>query len=193
MSSDSMPDVNGAGEAVRLLPADASHAGLWLKWRAQEQARRHMPLAPSSVGKLAERLAACTADLSDRSKGEYRWIIALGGEVVGTVAALAPSWEQGYTEITYMVAAEYHGRGVGSRAVALLLDALFRETELQRIFAVISADNVASRKLVERFGFKLEGVMREHFLIGGRRVDQTVYGLLRREYSAPQRTAGRRD
>lgn len=172
---------DGAIQSVRLVPAGAEHAPLWQEWRGQAAARRYMPLAPASVEQLAARLSACAGTLSDRSKSEYRWMVEADGEVVGTVAATNTSWGSGYAEIAFMLSEAVHGRGVGTRAVALLLRTLFEETELYRVFATISADNVASQRLVERLGFRLEGVLRQHYVIGGRRVDQMIFGLLRPE------------
>jgi ribosomal-protein-alanine N-acetyltransferase len=109
-------------------------------------------------------------------------MVQLGDEVIGTLSAMNPSWGMGYIEIGYMLAASHHGRGLGTRAVALLVAKLFRETELYRIFATISVENIASIKLLERLGFIREGVLREHYLIQGRRVDEAIYGLLRHEW-----------
>ncbi|HYP53066.1 MAG TPA: GNAT family protein [Pyrinomonadaceae bacterium] len=168
---------------LRLLPMRAEHAAAWLRWREQAASQRFNPLLHLPVEHLARRLAAvCTSDLRDRARGEYRWLVAEGDEPAGTVAATNVSWGMGYAEISYMLDEARHGRGLGTRAVALLVDKLFRETDLQRLYALISPENTPSLRIVERLGFTREGLMREHYLIQGRRVDELVYGLLRREW-----------
>lgn len=169
--------------ALRLLPMGAEYAAAWLRWRGQESSQRFNPLLPLPESYLAQRLSnVCTSDLSNRKRVEYRWVVDLRGEPVGTVAAVSPSWSMGYAEIGYMLAEEYQGRGLGTRAVALLVGKLFEETDLHRLFAMISPENVASLRLIERLGFTHEGRMREHYLIQGRRVDEMIYGLLRGEW-----------
>ena len=171
---------------LRLIRALPEHAAAWMRWRGEDDSRRFNPLLPLSLEELARRLAGYYgSDLRDRTRAEYRWMIEFGDEVIGTVSAMNPSWTMGYIEIGYMLAASHHGRGLGTRAVALLVEKLFRETDVHRIFATISVENVVSLKLLERLGFVREGVLREHYLIGGRRVDEALYGLLRREWKSP--------
>lgn len=171
---------------MRLLPMGAEHAAVWMRWREQTSSQRFNPLLRLPADYLAHRLATiCTADLSDRKRNEYRWLVDLRGEPVGTVAVMSPSWHMGYAEIGYMLSEAHQGRGLGTRAVALLIDKLLRETDLHRIYAMICPENTASIRLVERLGFVREGMMREHYLIQGRRVDEVIYGLLRREWQPP--------
>ena len=168
---------------LRLISARPEHAAAWMRWRGEAASQRFNPLLPLPLEELAERLSNYySSDLRDRARAEYRWMIQLGDEVIGTVSAMNPSWNMGYVEIGYMLAASHHGRGWGTRAVALLVDKLFHETNLYRLFATISVENVASIKLLERLGFTREGLMREHYVIQGRRVDEVLYGLLRPEW-----------
>jgi [ribosomal protein S5]-alanine N-acetyltransferase len=170
---------------VRLIPARPEHAQAWHVWRGEEASQRFNPLFPLPVEELARRLATfCSGDLRNRQHTEYRWMVALGDEVIGTVSAMNPSWGMGYVEIGYMLGERYHGRGYGRRAVALLVEKLFSETRLHRVYATVSVENASSIRLLERLGFTREGVMREHYLIQGRRVDEVIYGLLRPEWEA---------
>ena len=169
---------------MRLMPARPAHAPLWHGWRGEAASQRFNPLFPLSVEELSRRLASYNAsDFSDRRLSEYRWMVELGGEVIGTVSAMNPSWTMGYVEIGYMFGEKYHGRGHGTRAVALFVEKIFRETNLHRVYAAVSVENTASVRLLGRLGFTREGVMREHYLIQGRRVDEIIYGLLRHEWN----------
>ena len=84
-------------------------------------------------------------------------------------------------EIGYGVAEEHHRKGIGTNAVRLLVDKVFSETHLRKLFAHVHSGNTASCRLLERIGFKREGVLREHYLVNGMPVDEVFYGLLRRE------------
>ena len=170
---------------VRLVPALPRHAALWHGWREEAASQRFNPLFRLTVEDLEKRLRSyCASDLTDRRRTEYRWMVEANDQVVGTVSAVNPSWSMGYVEIGYMLAEEHHGRGLGTRAVALLVEKLFGETKLHRVYATVSVENLASIRLLERLGFRREGVMREHYLIQGRRVDEVIYGLLRHEWEA---------
>ena len=63
-------------------------------------------------------------------------------------------------------------------------DVGFAEMGLNRIEATIGPENTRSVNVVERLGFRKEGLLRERFFYGGRRRDELVYGLLRSDREA---------
>ena len=75
------------------------------------------------------------------------------------------------------------GRGVGTDAQRLTIARAFDEFGAHRVLELILADNERARKVVERLGFKLEGMMRGHVRRGGRLLDVAVYGLLPEDFS----------
>ena len=54
--------------------------------------------------------------------------------------------------------------------------------DLNRIHACPWAENVASVRLLEKLGFRREGVLREEHWEEGAFHDEALYALLRREY-----------
>lgn len=70
----------------------------------------------------------------------------------------------------------------------MVLDRLFAEGQ-RRVFADTDPENRASRALLERLGFALEGVLRAEWEthIGVR--DTALYGLLAREWRGRERLA----
>ncbi|MDI1448009.1 GNAT family protein [Polyangium sp. 6x1] len=172
---------------VQLVPPRAAHAPLWFGWRSETHAQRHMPIEPWSVDALRRRLVASTPDLADPEKQEHRWIVQWQDECVGIVSILRPSFRLGHAELSYHVAQAHHRRGIAPQAVAALIDRVFEQTDLARLHAYISEPNRPSRRVAEKLGFVHEGTLREHFMIHGRRVDQCVYGLLRREWSSSRK------
>lgn len=69
------------------------------------------------------------------------------------------------------------GRGVGTEAQRLTIARAFDELGVHRVIEFILADNKAARRVVERLGFELEGMMRGHVRRGERLLDVAVYGL----------------
>lgn len=64
-------------------------------------------------------------------------------------------------------------------AVAAATDYAFRELGLLRVFAVPFAHNVASARVLERAGYRLEGTMRRSAVKDGAVLDQHLYAALR--------------
>lgn len=168
---------------IRLLPALPEHVDAWMALRDEPISRSLLPLEPCTRESLLERLQHTTSDLADPNATSFRWMVELDGRIVGTVAARELSRFHGRVEIGYMLSGAYHRKGIGTRAVTIVLDRLFDAWPfLHRVWLTTSADNVASQALAGKLGFSLEGVMREHFLINGQRKDQEIWGLLRSEW-----------
>jgi ribosomal-protein-alanine N-acetyltransferase len=66
----------------------------------------------------------------------------------------------------------------------MAVERLFSMPFLHRVWLGTSGHNLASQKLARKLGFTLEGVMRDHHVIDGKREDRQVWGLLRPEWEA---------
>ncbi len=73
-------------------------------------------------------------------------------------------------------------KGFMSEALKPILDYGFRKMNLLRIEAFISPENAASLKLVEKFGFQKEGILKEHYYKNNIMEDSAVFSLLHRNY-----------
>lgn len=170
---------------IRLVPALPEHLDAWLALRADPVARRLLPMEDYTRASLLKRLLATSGDLSSPHATSFRWMVEHDGQIIGTLSARELSRKHGRVEVGYMLASAYHGRGLGTRAVSLLLDLLFGAWPfLRRVWLTTAADNLASQGLARKLGFRMEGLMREHYLINGQRKDQQVWGLLRPEWEA---------
>ncbi len=88
-------------------------------------------------------------------------------------------------EVGFLFAPEAHGRGFATESLRAVCDFAFTTGEIRRLIATVTVGNSASRRVLEKAGFALEGELRESFLIGGRWHNDWVLGLLRREYQRP--------
>ena len=72
------------------------------------------------------------------------------GVVVGNIG----KWEHdGRPEVTYWIGREHWGRGIATRALGELL----RLYTVRPVYAAAAADNVASRRVLEKCGFAADG------------------------------------
>lgn len=78
----------------------------------------------------------------------------------------------------YWVDQAVAGRGVASLAVALVCDHAFGPAGLHRLQADIRPENGPSRRLVERLGFRAEGLFHDYLDIDGEWRDHLCYALL---------------
>lgn len=75
-----------------------------------------------------------------------------------------------------------HRLGIASKVYKLLLRYCFLELDLKCIYARVLSNNIPSRGLHEKAGFKLDGVLRSRVYKQGERLDFYEYSILKEEY-----------
>lgn len=87
-------------------------------------------------------------------------------------------------EFGYYLPEQNRGRGYGTVMAGLFLAKAFQDEELplNKLYATTSSGNLPSCGLLRKLGFSLDGRMRDHYWIGGRKYDQMVFSLLKREW-----------
>ena len=84
-------------------------------------------------------------------------------------------------ELGYWIAPEERGKGYATEAAELGLVHGFDELGLHKIWARTVAENEASQRVLEKLGFRQEGVLREHYYGFQDYVDECRFGLLASE------------
>jgi RimJ/RimL family protein N-acetyltransferase len=103
---------------------------------------------------------------------------AATGRLLGSIGLGRES--DGVCEIGYWIRADARGGGVMTRALVLLSRAALARDEVERVQLRADVENVSSRRVAEKAGFRLEGVLRSaHWNARlGRRQDWALYSLL---------------
>lgn len=76
------------------------------------------------------------------------------------------------------------GKGVMTEALTLFVEYLFFSKTINRIELVAAVENAASRRVAEKCGFTLEGILRSVLTHQGKNLDMALYALLRDEAAA---------
>ena len=150
------PDDIPALMAIERLPGYDALVGRW------EEARHRAEMARPSVRYFALREA--------------------GGGLAGFAIVLGLDDPDGKAHLKRIAVAE-PGRGAGARLLAGLIDALYAETEINRLDLDVFVGNERAKRAYEKAGFTAEGVLREHHRTadGGYR-DVWLMSILRREW-----------
>ena len=80
--------------------------------------------------------------------------------------------------IGYIIDPAHHRQGIATEAVSAMLGFCFGELGLHRVQAFIHPDNTASRTLVEKLGFRCEGLLRDNLRVGDEWRSDLLYALL---------------
>ncbi|TYO89115.1 ribosomal-protein-alanine N-acetyltransferase [Oceanicella actignis] len=81
--------------------------------------------------------------------------------------------------VGYWIAAEQAGRGLMTEALSAARDHAFGRMDLSRLEAACLPENARSRRVLERCGFKYEGVAQAYLQIAGRWRNHVLYAALR--------------
>ena len=121
-----------------------------------------------------------TAMLCADKSAVFAYAICLEDRAVGSIGAFRQSNIHFRTaELGYYLAREYWGRGIVTEAVRQLCERVFAQTDILRIYAVPFSDNVGSRRVLEKAGFQLEGILCRNACKNGRVLDMALYALTR--------------
>lgn len=85
-------------------------------------------------------------------------------------------------EIGYFVGESYWGRGIATQAIPLMLAEGFKNPRIYRVFAGVFSYNPASVKVLEKVGFRDEGVALGAISKNGKIYDEFRYAMLRSEF-----------
>lgn len=69
-------------------------------------------------------------------------------------------------------------KGLGTILQRMLVNYAFNNLSLNKLTSHIDEQNMASRRVKEKLGFKLEGIIRQDKLLNGSLIDRYYYGLL---------------
>jgi [ribosomal protein S5]-alanine N-acetyltransferase len=188
MSAPGWPAVLRDGD-VTLRPLRTRDRSAWIESR-----RRNVewlrpweatpPGGPSTFGDSAAVFTAMTRRLrSDARRGiALPFVILVDGNFAGQINAagiVRGSMESAH--VGYWVDQRVAGRGVMPTAVALVVDHCFSSVGLHRIEVNIRPENVASRRVVEKLGFRDEGIRERYLHISGDWRDHLTFALVREE------------
>jgi ribosomal-protein-serine acetyltransferase len=158
-------DESDAGELYALIDANRLHLARWMPFVGQTRA-------------VADSLAFIRT--ARRQLEEHRGTqfgVLVGENLVGVAGFHRIDWASRSTSIGYWLAEDAQGAGTMTLATATLVDQAFDTWELDRVEIRAGVENVRSRAIPARLGFREEGVLPAAERIGERVIDHVVYSI----------------
>jgi len=150
--------------------------------RSSEKVMRYIqrPLAQSE----AEVRMQIEEQLQAQAAGKIVvWAIAnLNDQLIGIAGYWRMQLDHHRSEVGYLIDAPYHGQGYGTETLRAVIDFGFKVLKLHKIEADVDPENIASLKLLKRFGFQHEALFRENRFFDGKFYDSCWLGLLENEW-----------
>jgi RimJ/RimL family protein N-acetyltransferase len=180
------------GARVRLGPIEPEHLPNYCRWFADPEVTRYLardtPPTLQEEQAWLERVAA--------SQSELIWAVFAEDQHIGSVGLHEIDWRHRHAATGTMIGEKrWWGRGIGTEAMGLRTRFAFEELGLQKLVTRVVVGNQASRRALERVGYRTVGVHRRHEYRHGEWVDVWIGELLRQDWSGlfsspPPRAAG---
>ena len=132
----------------------------------------------------ANHMAAFTArDPTDREAFTAHWkkimadpeliqkAIVCDGQVVGSIGSYD---ESGKPEVTYWIGTPYWGQGIATRALKAFLEQV---NTVRPIYARVAKDNLGSRRVLQKCGFKVIGESKGFAKARGEEIEELLFEL----------------
>lgn len=103
-------------------------------------------------------------------------------KLAGCIGLHGVNWHDRNAEIGYWLGQTYTGKGIMTRACRAVVDLLFVEYKMHRVEIRCVTENIKSRAIAERLGFRQDGILRDEMWLHTRFVDHVVYSLLENEW-----------
>lgn len=135
------------------------------------------PGGPSTFGQFVSQMTRLA-----RQGSALPWIVRFGpnrnAPLVGQVTVSGiTGGSAGWAQIGYWIDRDYAGRGITPLAVAMASDYCWNVMGLHRIEIAIRPENTSSLRVVEKLGFRHEGLRPGYLHISGDWRDHEVFAL----------------
>lgn len=111
-------------------------------------------------------------------KESYFFTILADGKIAGEIMLENPSTCRSTYTVGFDVGHDFWGQGICTEALKQMVRFGFNELKIHKIVGDNDSDNPASGRVLEKAGFKKEGVFKEHYFRDGKYVDVIHWGLI---------------
>jgi RimJ/RimL family protein N-acetyltransferase len=170
-----------AGFAVRPVRLDDARA--WAAYVCLPEVKLHTSSTASTVDEVGAEIART---LGGQANAPIRFVLTPQGSetIVGTVGFHSISVDFGTAEVAYDIAPSHWGLGIATAACRAACLWGFDTRGWQRIQGTTVLSNLASQRVLDKVGFRREGLLRNFRRVRGQPADYWMYSVLPGEVQA---------
>ena len=141
------------------------------------------------VNSLDEQISYISHCISDYElyKG-IMYSVSSDGDIIGTIGLNSIDYENRSCGVGYWVSEEFAGKGIATRCCSRLIDHCFNDLNLHRFVLEAAIENIASCRVAEKLGLRLEGVIKDREWLYDRFLDANLYAVTKPEWVSSKST-----
>jgi RimJ/RimL family protein N-acetyltransferase len=169
------------GRSITLGPLAVEHLPNYCRWFADPEVSRYLPRDnPPSLREEQEWFEPIVA-----ADSEVVWGLFAEDQHIGSIGLHQINWRDRRALTGTMIGEKgWWGRGIATEAMQLRTRYAFEELGLEKLITNVDEGNLASRRALERVGYRTVGVYRRHRFRGGVWADVWIGELLRADWIA---------
>lgn len=159
---------------LRLRPMHSGDVTALKEWMPDPAIYTYWGKGPSKAEKNPELLF----EKEEKSTKSFHLGIAQKGtdKVIGDIWVYLIEKDR-MASVAIRIAPFCQGQGFGAEALAAMTDFCFKNTELQRLWTEVDVRNISSQKMLEKCGYRREGLIRQGKMVNTW-CDYYIYGML---------------
>ena len=143
------------------------------------------PRAPAPLTRKRFEARLTGGAESDALEDPVAFVVDVEGTAVGAASLFGFDTFARHAEAGISLVPDARGRGIGTAAIAQLVEFGFVRRNLRRIHLQAIASNLGALRAYEKAGFVVEGRLRQHAWVRGAYDDIVLMGILRSEQTGP--------
>jgi RimJ/RimL family protein N-acetyltransferase len=172
-----------AGERIRLEPPRLEYAPAYVRWFGDQVVTRFLIVRNPTT--LARQQAWIERMAGSRDDVLWAMVRATDGGLIGNLGLHKIGWRQRNAEMGYVIGErDQWGKGYATEAVELATAFGFVELGLHKMYATVVAGNEASRRALEKNGYRQCGLYKKHRYVEGQWRDLWVGEILKDEWNS---------
>jgi RimJ/RimL family protein N-acetyltransferase len=109
--------------------------------------------------------------------------ISTGDRIVGSIGIVTKTnIYRKNVEIGFFLSEKFWGQGIMTRAIRAVTSYAFETFDIVRVYAEVFSDNIASRRALEKAGFRLEAYLKSSIIKNDVIKDCCIYSVLKEDF-----------
>ncbi len=146
-----------------------------------EEARKNFMTTPKNLTEAKKEVKEIVSEYKKKKPSNEHFAIEINGEFAGYAELhdLNRKYHEHKGAIGYCLNKNFRKKGIGTEAVKLVTNYAFRKYKLKRLAGWCRAFNRASSRVLEKAGYKLEGILRKNKFKNGKYMDDMLWAKVK--------------